>query len=146
LQAFVAATQEHDLFLADAKTQAEWKMCTDRINEQIKQLQQRMMSLDRKARSPLQEQIDALRKTLPTPLPAISTVHDVEKERTTIHVLKRGDPERRGPQVGPRVLSALVADTVPELPANTKKPRTALAQWLNEPAHPLTARVLVNRL
>jgi hypothetical protein len=61
-------------------------------------------------------------------------------------VLKRGEPERKGKQVGPRPLGMLVPEDTPELPASTPQPRTALAKWITAPDHPLTARVMVNRL
>jgi hypothetical protein len=32
------------------------------------------------------------------------------------------------------------------MPANTPKPRAALAQWVTDPANPLTVRVMVNRI
>jgi hypothetical protein len=83
---------------------------------------------------------------MPEELPTISTVHNVPAERTPIHVLKRGDPGREGVPVGPRALSALLPDDVPELPADVSNPRTRLAEWLTKPDHPLTARVWVNRV
>jgi hypothetical protein len=76
----------------------------------------------------------------------IHTVRNFEDRRIPIHVLKRGDPDRKGQQVGLRPLSLLVAEHTPEMPAATSKPRTALARWIASSAHPLTGRVMVNRV
>src|SRR5690606_34186604 len=74
-----------------------------------------------------------------------ATVNDPE-QRTAIHVLRRGVWENKGEPVGPRPPSVLVPDDLPELPADVADPRTWLARWLASPDHPLTARVLVNRV
>jgi hypothetical protein len=55
-------------------------------------------------------------------------------------VLERGQYDQRGEQVQPGVPASL-----PPLPENAPPNRLALARWLVEPAHPLTARVAVNR-
>ncbi len=135
LQAFLAATQEHDVVLADAKTQAEWKATTDKLLAQIKKLT--------KERAPRAEIVE-LKRSLPPPLPTIPTVRD--EERTVIHVLKRGDPERKGPVVGPRALGLFVGPGAPELDPAIASPRLQLARWLADAEHPLTARVWVNRV
>jgi mono/diheme cytochrome c family protein len=61
-------------------------------------------------------------------------------------LLVRGDPTRRGPEV----LPAGVASVVPALAIDHRKPeaqrRAALAGWIADPANPLPARVMVNRL
>ncbi len=74
-----------------------------------------------------------------------ATKNDLVK-RTKVHVLKRGLWESKGEPVGPRPPSILVSDVEPELPADVNDPRTRLARWLAAPEHPLTARVLVNRI
>jgi len=66
-------------------------------------------------------------------------------------LLRRGDPLTPGPLVEPGVLTALQAPrpfswTPPAADAKTSGRRLAFAQWLTQPAHPLTARVLVNRI
>ena len=45
-----------------------------------------------------------------------------------------------------RPLGVLLPDGAPELPADTKTPRTELAKWITDPENPLTARVIVNRI
>jgi hypothetical protein len=146
LQAFLAATQEQDLPLAPPDVLANWKKQTAKVQEEIHKIQQAMETAGAGDRRKLDDRLAEARRRLPAELPVISSVHDVEAERTAIHVLKRGDPARQGKQVGPRFPSALVPADAPELSPTTPKPRTLLARWLTEPDHPLTARVLVNRI
>ena len=64
---------------------------------------------------------------------------DMKKPRDT-HVLARGDYAAKKEKVEPGVPSIL-----PELPKDAPRNRLTLARWLVDPAHPLTARVAVNR-
>jgi len=67
------------------------------------------------------------------------------------HLLLRGDPLTPGPPVTPGVLSALSTPEPfswqsPGTSAKTSGRRLAFACWLTQPQHPLTARVIVNRI
>ena len=146
LEAFLAATYEHDVILADARTRAEWRAKTDRIQKEIKLLQKALAKAQGDEHRRLEEKLTAAKRRLPPPLPTLSTVSNDEARRTAIHVLKRGNPEKKGARVGPRVLGALLPPAAPELPPETKDPRTRLARWLTAPANPLTARVWGNRV
>ncbi|MEX0938074.1 MAG: PSD1 and planctomycete cytochrome C domain-containing protein [Pirellulales bacterium] len=82
----------------------------------------------------------------PEPLPVASTVADVRRAcpATTIP----DDPQQR--EIPPGFLSILdpePAEILPpaSAPESTGR-RTALARWLVRPDHPLTARVMVNRI
>lgn len=145
LQAYLAATQEHQIILTDHKTQSAWKNATDRISAQIKKLRDSLPSLQGQELLQAEDTLRKLEQRLPAPLPAISTVRHVEAERTPIHVLKRGNEDLKGRRVGPRPLSAISPES-PELSPSTSQPRKALARWLTQPDQPLTARVLVNRI
>jgi hypothetical protein len=93
--------------------------------------------------APLRKQLDELdkqrvqlEKEIPTTL--------VFKERATpipAYILKRGEYDQRGEQVGRDTPKFL-----PPLPKNAPHDRLGLARWLLAPDHPLTARVEVNRL
>jgi hypothetical protein len=66
-------------------------------------------------------------------------------------LLRRGDYRNPGPAVTPGVLSVLespkpFAWKAPPADAKTSGRRLAFAEWLTQPDHPLTARVMVNRL
>ncbi len=83
-------------------------------------------------------------------LAEIRAFYDLPGEPKT-RMLRRGDYRNPGREVGPGVLSALAAPrpfgyTPPARGAPTSGRRLALARWLTQADHPLTARVLVNRL
>ena len=66
-------------------------------------------------------------------------------------LLRRGDALTPGPPVEPGVLSSLATPvafqwTPPTAVAKTSGRRLAFARWLTQPDHPLTARVMVNRI
>jgi hypothetical protein len=63
-----------------------------------------------------------------------------------VHVLARGDASQPGDRVRMRPLGVLLPDGAPEWPDDTPSPRLALAKWITDPANPLTARVMVNRI
>ncbi|MFN0165060.1 MAG: DUF1553 domain-containing protein [Bryobacteraceae bacterium] len=67
-----------------------------------------------------------------------------------MRLLQRGVVESPGPTVHPGALTVLGAgeDFVrpPQAKGETSGARLAFAQWLTSPEHPLTARVIVNRL
>jgi hypothetical protein len=89
-------------------------------------------------------------RAAPSAFPEIRACYDLPGEATT-HLLRRGDYQKPGPVVPPGVLSALAAAkpfrwTPPAKDARTSGRRLAFAQWLTQADHPLTARVLVNRL
>jgi mono/diheme cytochrome c family protein len=85
------------------------------------------------------------------PEPRIQALWD-RGEPSPTYIYRRGDPLRPGRLVGPGVPSVL---TDGKTPLEVKPPwpgakqsgrRLAFARWLTQPDHPLTARVLVNRL
>ena len=77
---------------------------------------------------------------------------DMGGRPTAVHVLHRGEFRNPGGKVEPGVPSVLSLGLDPyrvEKPAwttGTSGRRLALARWLTQPNHPLTARVMVNRV
>jgi hypothetical protein len=64
---------------------------------------------------------------------------EVEHE---VHIAHRGDWRSKGDRVGPGFPEALARGTAVADPNR----RSELARWLTDPAHPLTARVIANRV
>lgn len=67
------------------------------------------------------------------------------REPDDTFVLRRGDAEQRLAPIGPTLPRCLPAPALPPLETEQAR-RLALARWIASPNHPLTARVLVNRL
>jgi hypothetical protein len=85
------------------------------------------------------KQLRAAKVELDEEIPTTMVMGEAEKPRDTF-ILARGDYRNAKDKVTPAVPSVL-----PPLPANSKVDRLALAKWLVDPSHPLTARVAVNR-
>lgn len=76
---------------------------------------------------------------------SVSVLHGAERSAPS-HLMIRGDWQRPGPEIDagvPRIANPLGAA---EPVADAPHPRTALAQWLTRSDHPLTSRVIANRL
>jgi len=70
-------------------------------------------------------------------IPVTMVMQDIDKRKTFL--LLRGQYDKKGEEVQPGVPGGVFAG--PATPTN----RLDLARWLTDPAHPLTARVAVNR-
>ena len=145
LQAFMAATEQHDISLATPEAQAAWKAKTEPLQQRIRTLKKQLREAKEEERRGILEEMERLEDELPPPPSGINTVQNAA-EPTKIHVLRRGEFDKKGDPVGMRFPTVLVGDDLDELPAATPHPRTELARWLANPRHPLTPRVMVNRL
>ena len=98
----------------------------------------------------VRQSIAELQKTL-LPEPKIRALYDMGGEPSAVFLLRRGDPRLVGQRVfpgSPEVLDGVIEplQVVSPLPGETSGNRLALARWLSQPDHPLTSRVMVNRL
>ena len=97
----------------------------------------------------------AAKKLLQEKKAAEATLANLESARTVfggvfgkpepMHLLNRGDAEQPKEEVAPAVLSALGELTLAKDATDADR-RLALANWIANPANPLTARVAVNRI
>ncbi len=147
LQAYLAATAEHNDSLVSQQRQQAWEVTTEALEEQIAALKRKLTKANGEGeKSAIEQELETLRSQLPAPLPTIPTIRNDWHHRTPIHLLRRGEWEQNGLLVGPRPLRVLVSPSVEELASDVRHPRTHLARWLTDREHPLTARVMVNRL
>ena len=92
----------------------------------------------------IDEQIKALEKTAPAPLPKAIAV-DEFKEIGDCEICIRGEHRNRGEKVPRGFIQVAVTSEPPKIPGETSG-RRELAEWIASPQHPLTARVIVNRV
>jgi hypothetical protein len=146
LQAFLAATQEHDIQLGpDAEVRA-WNKLNSQLQEEIKKIREELNDSKGDDREKLVAQLRETEKRLPKPLPTLSSIRNDNSNLTPIHVLERGNTDHPRARVAPRFLGVLIADDAREFPADVAQPKLRLARWITDPNHPLTARVIANRL
>lgn len=96
------------------------------------------------------EKIAALRGTKPVE-DFVSCLNEVPGHVPPTHLFDRGDPDQPKQAVEPAELAVLSTGSTPTIPAKdsvipTTGRRLAYAKWLVSGQHPLTARVLANRL
>ncbi|RPH38889.1 MAG: DUF1549 domain-containing protein, partial [Planctomycetota bacterium] len=114
---------------------------TQRSEKQAKELTDHYLANDPE-RKKLADEIDKAKKALKSAQESITLVMIMEerpKPRET-KLLIRGAWDQYGEKVSPAV-----PDSLPKLAPDAPPTRLALARWLVDPAHPLTARVTVNR-
>ena len=94
-------------------------------------------------------ELDRYQALLPQPLPTVQIMRDQDVKSPATHILKAGSIESPLEEVAPGGLSILdpAPATIRPLPElNSSGRRTALANLLADPRHPLTTRVIVNRI
>ncbi len=102
-------------------------------------------------RSLLLAEIKRLDRARPAPLPLARGIDETGSTSPPTFLLRRGDYGSNGPEVAPAFPAVLVAEDesasagIQPLAGSTGR-RSVLADWLIQPDHPLTARVIVNRL
>lgn len=146
LQAFVAATMEDNISLLQGPEHERRVALKVELEGRIAELKEVLSGLSGDEESRVKQEIEQLEAKLPPAGPTICSVKNDWETASPVALLKRGDPDLLGPIVGMRNLGVLADDDELELPFDTPKPRTVLARQLVDPDHPLTARVIVNRI
>ncbi len=103
--------------------------------------------------SPLGEGDDTIscpKCRIPPPFPGSYLHKDGKYQVPPSYFLIRGDSESRGSEMKPGFIGVITYGNpptdIPRPDGNTSGRRLALAQWIASPQHPLTARVIVNRV
>jgi hypothetical protein len=146
IQAYFSAVHDKDIITAPEQQQQAWKARKEAIDNEIKEVRKRMRGMKGDEKTAMEKKLKDLEEQMPDPLPGLYSVHNDMSKATPIHVLARGDYQNKGDRVAPRPLGVLLPDGAPELGAEVNNPRTELAKWVTDPANPLTARVLANRI
>ena len=107
------------------------------VQRQLDRIHRELQVLDRD--SPAYAALETRHRRLWEQVPATMIMREDEARET--FVLGRGQYDQPGAKVTPGV-----PEVLPSLPPGGSADRLALARWLVDPSHPLTARVAANRL
>ena len=146
MQGYFAQTQYKDILRASVEEQKSWKSKSEPVQAEMKKMRYRLAKAPDEQKAKIETELEELEMKMPAPLPALYGVVNDAKVLSPIHVLARGEPTAKGAAMGMRPLGVLVPDGVDELPLDTAQPRAKLGAWITEANHPLTARVMVNRM
>jgi len=126
------------------------KKLGDSLTVKPEEVEKALKEADAAAKAKIDRQIKTL-NSYRRPLEKIQVLLDVGPP-STMRLLQRGNVEMPGPKVQPGALTVLSdpgkSDIVrpPEAQGKTSGYRLAFARWLTSRDHPLTARVMVNRV
>ena len=154
----VRATEAHNLPLRQQIADLELKI--EGIAAPYRDKSKKPLGIDELAKESeaFKKEASDLRKSLHQtkgklmPTPGFRAMFDMGGEPTPVRILLRGDVTNPGPLVEPGPLSVLSRGLplyVPEklnYQSGTSGRRLAFAKWITHPKHPLTARVMVNRI
>jgi Protein of unknown function (DUF1553)/Protein of unknown function (DUF1549) len=146
LQGFFIQAQSNDLIRATPEEQTEWNAKVMPLRQKTRQLTLQMTKAPEEEKGKLQTELDMIDEQMPLPLTAIYAVKNDPKQAPPPHLLFKGDYLQPGDVVGARPLGILLPENTSEEPVTMDKPRTKLAEWIADPNHPLTARVMANRI
>jgi hypothetical protein len=146
LEAHFAQTQPNDLVLASQEEQDAWKAKANPVQQEMRRLQAQLRRAPDAEKAKIELQLESLDDKMPAPLASIYSVADEPAKASPIKVLFHGDYLSPVAKVGVRPLGILLPEATPEAPLETATPRLKLAEWITDPANPLTARVMVNRV
>jgi len=134
------------------RTEEEKQIAKDAQRMLVVQWEELVASLspeDKAKRAALRRQMHEINLYEPEPIPKALAVNDILKPIPAMRLLRGGDWQRPGAEVQPAFLSVIEGKgNEPEIKpvGNSPGRRLALARWLTRTDHPLTARVMVNRL
>lgn len=146
MQAFLGETHEDNVILASDSKIKHWHEETNRIQEQIDELKELLKQQTGQEEIPTRKKLAELESQLPDPLPTICSIKNDPARTTPIHFLRRGNPELAEDRVEMHTLGVLTSENGDADDQEASQPRTRLAEWITNSNHPLTARVLVNRI
>jgi hypothetical protein len=124
-------------------------MAESQLERGAEDAQKRLPTERKKQYDELAKRMEAAGARPPPPGPGVMGVSDIGPQSPPTFLLAGGDWRKPRAEVRPgfpEVLRPAVADVAPEAAGDSTGRRAALARWLTRPGHPLTARVMVNRL
>ncbi len=131
------------------------RMVRSRIDLQFveKPITEKLTTEEKEKYAELTKKLAEFDSLKPKPLPMAMAAGDVGRTAPPTHLLEGGSWKRPEAEVKPGFPEFLGADAPEAIPVarihrreSTTGRRTQLADWLTRPDHPLTARVIVNRL
>jgi len=95
-----------------------------------------------------EQEVEQVKAQMPAPLTKGYVWYEESPQFGPSHVFHRGDPRNPGDEVNPGFPAVLVNQPPPAaVPTeHSSGRRLQLAHWLTQPNHPLTARVMINRV
>lgn len=132
---------------AKDRTDLQKRLVTENLSKLDREWSDQLSQCEKEPLSDLQKRLTAVRQSQPD-LPRGYFFRETSANPPATHVLirgKSGSPGAIAPPGFPKVLTRLQPQFALDRTGTTGR-RLKLAEWLTQPAHPLTARVFVNRV